>query len=75
MSHSETGKFEDVRYIIERLRFTFPPNGRREFVPRDQVFPLIVVYFFLLLHRNKWFHASFIHKNSSAQFLSAYFLF
>ena len=25
--------------IIERLRFTFSPNGRREFVPRDQVFP------------------------------------
>ena len=28
---------------LERLRFTFMPNGKREFVPRDQVFPLIVV--------------------------------
>ena len=28
---------------IERLRFTFTPNGKREFVERDQVFPLIVV--------------------------------
>ena len=26
------------------LRFTFTPNDKREFVPRDQVFPLIVVY-------------------------------
>ena len=25
--------------LIERLRFTFTPNGKREFVPRDQVFP------------------------------------
>ena len=49
--------------LIERLRFTFTPNGKREFVPRDQVFPLIDVYCFLLLHKNKWFHASFIHEN------------
>ena len=30
-----------VRYLslLERLRFTFTPNGKREFVPRDQVFP------------------------------------
>ena len=61
--------------LIERLRFTFPPNGKREFVPRDQVFPLIVVYCFSLLHRNKWFHASFIHKKCCGQFVSAYFLF
>ena len=25
------------------------PNGKREFVPRDQVFPLVVVYCLLLL--------------------------
>ena len=43
--------------------------------PRDQVFPLIVSYFFLLLLKNKSFHASFIHKNCSGQFLSAYFRF
>ena len=60
---------------LERLRFTFTPNGKREFVPRDEVFPLIVVYCFLLVHRNKWFHASFIHKNRSGLFLSSYFLF
>ena len=60
---------------IERLRFTFTPNGKREFVPRDQVFFLIVVYCLLLLLKNKYFHASFIHKNCSGQFLFSYFLF
>ena len=39
--------------IIERLRFTFTSNGRREFVPRDQVFALFSVYSLLLLHKNK----------------------
>ena len=39
--------------FIERLRFTFTPNGRREFVPRDQVSPLFSVYSLLLLHKNK----------------------
>ena len=39
--------------LIERLRFTFTPNGKREFVPRDQVFPLFFVYCLLLLHKNK----------------------
>ena len=39
--------------IVKRLRFTFTPNGKREFVPRDQVFPLIVVYCLLLLLKNK----------------------
>ena len=39
--------------VLERLRFTFTPNCRREFVPRDQVFPLFSVYSLLLLHKNK----------------------
>ena len=30
--------------LLEGLRFTFTPNGKREFVPGDQVFPSIVVY-------------------------------
>ena len=38
---------------LERLRFTFTPNGKREFVPRDQVFPLFFVYCLFLLHKNK----------------------
>ena len=60
---------------LERLRFTFTPNGKREFVPRDQVFSLFFVYCLLLLHKNKWFYASFIQRNRSGLFLSAYFLF
>ena len=61
--------------MLEKLRFTFTPNGKREFVARDHVFPLIFVYYLLRLHKNKQFHASFIHKNCSRQFLSAYFPF
>ena len=38
---------------LERLRFTFTPNGRREFVSRDQVFPLFFAYSLLLLRKNK----------------------
>ena len=36
-----------IREIKERLRFTFTPNGKREFVSRDQVFPLFFVYCFI----------------------------
>ena len=38
---------------LERSRFTFTPNARREFVPSDQVFLLFSVYSLLLLHKNK----------------------
>ena len=33
---------------VERLRFTFTPNGKREFVPRDQIPPYfsLTVYCF-----------------------------
>ena len=31
---------------LERLRFTFTPNGRREFVPRDQFFPYFPFTFY-----------------------------
>ena len=60
---------------LGRLRFMFTPNGKRKFVPRDQVFLLLVVYCLLLLLKNKFFHARFIHKNCSGQFLFSYFLF
>ena len=53
----------------------FTPNGKREFVPRDQIFPLFFVYCLLLLHKNKLFYDSFVHKNRSGLFLPAYFLF
>ena len=44
---------QSVGVIIERLRFTFTPNCKRELAPRDQVFPLFFVYRLLLLHKNK----------------------
>ena len=40
-------------HSLERLRFTFTPNGKRKFVQRDQVFPLFFVYCLVLLHKNK----------------------
>ena len=58
--------------IIERLRYTITPNGKGDFVPRDQVSPLIVIYCLLYLLKNKSFHASFIHKNCSREFFFAY---
>ena len=35
-----------------RLSFTFTSNGKREFVPRDNGSPLLVVYCSLFLHIN-----------------------
>ena len=37
-----------LNVTVERLRFTFMPNGNCEFVPCGQVFPLIVVNCLLL---------------------------
>ena len=39
--------------LLEKSRFTLTKNGRREFVPRDQVFPLFSIYSLLRLHKNK----------------------
>ena len=39
--------------LLEKSRFALKKNGRREFVPRDQVFPLFSIYSLLLLHKNK----------------------
>ena len=50
-------------------------NSKHEFVPCDQVFPSIVIYFLLLLLKNKYFDLSLINKNCSGQFLSSYFWF
>ena len=58
---------ERLNVTIERVRFTFTPNGKREFVPRDQVFPLIVVNC-LLLQLKILVSRQFIHKNCSDSF-------
>ena len=38
---------------VEILRFTLTTNGRRKFVPRDQVSPLLVVFGSLQLNENR----------------------
>ena len=47
----------NVEVIIEikkeKLRVTFTPNGKREVVPRELAFSLIVVYWLLLVPKNK----------------------
>ena len=50
-------------------RFMFTPNGRHEFVPRDQVFRLFLVYSLLPLDKNKQFYASFDHRNHSGLYI------
>ena len=47
------GFFSFVLAILERLRFTFMPNGQPEFVPLDQVFSLIVFNCLFLQLKNK----------------------
>ena len=37
---------------LERLSITFTSNGKREFVPRDQVSPLLAIYCSLFQHVN-----------------------
>ena len=49
-----------LKVSTERLRFAFTPNGKRGFVPRDQVFPLFFVYCLMLLHKNM---ARALHKS------------
>ena len=50
---------------LERLRLTFTPSDKREFVPRDQLFPSFFVYSLLLLQKNRQFYASFNYRNRS----------
>ena len=42
--------------VIREIKILFMPNSKREFVPRDQVLPLIFIYCLLLLPENKQFH-------------------
>ena len=58
-------RFKRKRRLLERSRS----------LGGVEVLPLIVVYCLLRLLKTILFHASFIHKNCSEQFLSSYFLF
>ena len=60
---------------IERLSITFASNGKREFVQRDQVSSLLVIYCSLFLLVISSFTRCFIHNNCFELFLSADFLF
>ena len=53
LKRKQGARVRRISLTVERLRFMFTPNGKREFVPRDQVFPLFFVYCLLLLHKNK----------------------
>ena len=56
--------------VIERINITLTPNGEREFVPREQVTPLLVVYCALFLHIN----ISFVLLLSLSIVLSCFYL-
>jgi len=56
------------RMILERFIISFMANGKRQFVPSDQV---LLFYYSLRLHRNQKIHASFIYKNCFKQFVFA----
>ena len=52
----------------------FTSNGKREFVPRDQLSPLLAVYCSLTTS-SFTVHFFLIHKDCFEPFLSAHFLF
>ena len=47
--------------FIETFRAMFTANGKRKFVPRDQVFPFLVFNYSLLLLKKQQFH-NFLHS-------------
>ena len=75
--HNLKGKVGRVNAsgTIVRSNITFTSNGKPEFVPRDQVSPLLVVYCSLFLHIISSFTQLFLYQNCFAPFLSAHFLF
>ena len=58
---------------IEKLSIKFTSNGKREFVPRDQVFPYPL--FIISTHKLVVSRIFFSPKEFSEVFLSAHFLF
>ena len=53
-------------FLLERLSIKFTANGKRQFIPREQVSPLLVISSFMRL---------FILKNCFELGLTAHFLF
>ena len=44
-------------------------KGKRQFLARDQVFLLLIVYCSLCLHRNQYIYARVMHKNCLSLYL------
>ena len=61
--------------IIKRFRVTLSASGKREFVPRDQVFPISFCVLFVTSAQKLVVHASFIRKNCFKLALSMFFYF
>ena len=59
---------------LERWSITFTSKGKREFVPRDQVSPLLVVTIYFSTHKLV-VSRNFFRKNCFEHFLSANLLF
>ena len=61
--------FNALGEILERERFSFTPNSRREFLPHDQVFSLF--FFYSLFFYTKITSVMPVYRNRSGLFLSA----
>ena len=61
--------YSDAR--VRGFKLTLTVNGKPQ--PREQVFPLIIVYYLLYLHKNRKFHVSFIHKKKICAGVTCYF--
>ena len=58
--------------IIREGRITFLENDRRQIVPPDQVYSLLVVCYSLFLQGNKLYDVMFIHQVYFGKFLSSH---
>ena len=53
----------------KRFRVKFMVKGKRQFLARDQVFLLLIVFCSLCLHRNQYIYARVMHKNCLSLYL------
>ena len=58
-----------------RQSLVYGINGKREFVPCDHVYPLLIIYCALSVHGNQLFYTSFIHENRFSRFCQLIFHF
>ena len=58
-----------------RQSLVYGINDKREFVPRDHVYPLLIIDCSLSVHGNQLFYTSFIHENRFSRFCQLIFHF